>query len=236
MTISICDDNRHGREKLGELVSQYKRERGISKLDIRNYDSPLKLAADLSKVESDAYLLDIMFNNGSGMELAKEIRQYYHNNPIIFVSSPTKSVRNALNVYAMRYYMKPNELFEMLDYTLEIKQTKRIPIYSLNTTEGKQQIHFKDIMYVERSAQVILLTTSNGRVHESVTLRESFASKVKPLLEDERFTQTHVSFLVNLNAIDTYHKDEIIMRDGRRIPISRKFIPIVKEKYSAYFR
>lgn len=235
MTISICDDSRGGREKLGELVSQYKKERGISKLTILDYDSPIKLAADLSRVESDAYLLDIMFKNGNGIELAKEIRQYYHSNPIIFISSPTKPVRNMLNVYATRYYMRPHELFEMLDHTLEIRQAKRSPVYSLNTTKGKQQIYFSDIMYVERSAQVLLLTTLNGRVHESVTLRESFASKVGPLLADERFTQTHVSFLVNMDAIDRYHKNEIIMRDGHRIPISRKFIPIVKEKYAAHF-
>lgn len=235
MTISICDDNRSGRERLEELVSQYKKERGLPKLNILNYDSPRKLAADLSRVESDAYLLDIMFHNGSGIELEKEIRQYYRNNPIIFVSSPVRGVRNVSSVCALRYYVRPHELFEMLDHTLELKQTVRAPIYSLNTTRGKQQILFSDIMYVERSAQVLLLTTSNGRVHESVTLRESFASKVKPLLADDRFTQTHVSFLVNMDAIETYHKDEIVMRDGHRIPISRKFIPIVKEKYAAYF-
>lgn len=233
MTISICDDNRGERERLKELVSQYKRERGIPKLDILNYDSPGKLAADLSRVESDAYLLDIVFHNGN--ELEDKIRQHYRNNPIIFVSSPARSVRNMSSFCAVRYYVKPHELFEMLDHTLDLKQTVRAPIYSLNTTKGRQQILFNDIMYVERSAQVLLLTTSNGRVHESVTLRESFASKVKPLLEDPRFTQTHVSFLVNMDAIETYHKDEIVMRDGHRIPISRKFIPIVKEKYATYF-
>ena len=54
------------------------------------------------------------------------------------------------------------------------------------------------------------------------------------LLEDARFTQTHVSFLVNIDAVDRYQKNQMIMRDGRCIPISRKYIPAVKEKYNAY--
>lgn len=238
MVISICDDNRIGLEMLTKMIEKYKEKRQITDLEILNYDSPVALARDLKKKESDVYLLDIMFPDGNGIDLAKEIRLHYHHNPIVFISSSQKHMLNAFNVYALRYFVKPvhtAELFETLDYALEDMKVNGPSYYQINTVEGKQQIRFSDIMYVERKDQTILITTNSGKVHESVTLRESFASKVQPLLDDHRFMQTHVSYLVNIDAMDTYQRDQILMQDGRSIPISRSFASSVKEKYMRYF-
>lgn len=233
MTISICNKNHAGRS-LKQLVLQYKKERGLTMLNILNYDSPGKLEADLGRVESDAYLLDLMFPGMSGIDLAKKIRKHDGCNPIIFVSVPARETCSASDAYAMRYYVKPLELYELLDHTLKLERRKGKDVYSLNTSEGRQSIRFGEIMYVERIAQAMLITTVGGRSYESVTLRESFTSKVALLLEDERFTQTHVSYLVNMDAVAMYQKNQMIMRDGRCIPISRKYVPAVKEKYRAY--
>ena len=70
MIVSICDDNSIGREVLRELVLEYRRQREISDLKILEYDSPVVLAKDLDRIESDIYLLDIMFPDGNGIELA----------------------------------------------------------------------------------------------------------------------------------------------------------------------
>ena len=219
---------------MGKLVSQYKKERNLTALKILNYDSPGKLEADLGKVESDAYFLDIMFSGMSGVDLAKKIRRYDACNPIVFLTPATRNVYRVSSAYAIRYFVKPVELYDLLDDSLKAGKAHGNSFYSLNTVEGRQSICFAEIMYVERIAQAILVTTVGGRTYESVTLRESFASKVRLLLADERFMQTHVSYLVNIDAIDRYQKNQIIMRDGRCIPISRKYIPVVKEKYNAY--
>lgn len=238
MVISICDDDPIGRGMLTKMIEKYRQKRQISDLEILTYQSPAALAKDLGKKESDVYLLDIMFPDGNGIDLAKEIRLHYHHNPIVFISSSPKHMLHAFNVYALRYFVKPvhsRELFETLDYALENMKVNGPSYYQINTTEGKQQICFSNIMYIERKDQTILITTNSGKVYESVTLRESFASKVQPLLDDHRFMQTHVSYLVNIDAIDTYQRDQMIMQDGRSIPISRSFASGVKEKYKCYF-
>lgn len=238
MIISICDDNQIGREIVKELVLKYQEERGISDLEVLEYDSPVRLAKDLDRIESDVYLLDIIFPDGNGIDLAREIRLRYHHNSIIFITTSAADTLNAFNVFALRYFVKPvkpKELFETLDYALAHMLEEGPKYYMINTIEGKQKIRFSSIMYVERSGQILLITTNTGKVHESVTLRESFASKLKPLLEDGRFVQTHVSYLVNLDAVDVYQKDQMIMQNGRCIPISRGFSPGVKEKYYTYF-
>lgn len=52
MTIRICNRNRAGRERLEQLVTRYKNERGLSTLKIFSYDSPGKLEADHNFSES----------------------------------------------------------------------------------------------------------------------------------------------------------------------------------------
>lgn len=238
MIVSICDDNSIGRDVLRTLLMEYQRQRGISDIEILEYDSPVMLGRDLDRVESDVYLLDIIFPDGNGIELAKEIRLRYHHNPIIFITSSEEDTMNAFNVFALRYFVKPvrpKPFFETMDYAVARLKTDAPKYFVINTTEGKQKLRFSSIMYVERKNQNLHITTNTGKVYESVTLRESFASKLSPLLAEDRFVQTHVSFVVNLDAVDTYRKDQMIMQDGRCIPISRSFSTNVKERYLSYF-
>lgn len=238
MIVSICDDNPIGREVLRALLMEYQRQRKIANMEILEYDSPVALARDLDRIESDVYLLDIIFPDGNGIELAREIRLHYHLNPIIFITSSKEDTLNAFNVFALRYFVKPvkpKPFFETIDYAMSRMKKDSPKYFMINTIEGKQKLRFSSIMYVERKSQVLHITTNTGKVYESVTLRESFASKLKPLLEDERFVQTHVSFVVNLDAVDVYRKDQMTMQDGRKIPISRNFSTSVKERYLSYF-
>ncbi len=239
MIVSICDDNEIGREILKELLWEYQRHRDIETLEIMEYDSPLALIKDLDRVESDVYLLDIMFPDGNGIELAKEIRLRYHHNPIIFITSSKEDTMKAFTVYALRYFVKPisqSTFFETMDYVCTMLYESGAPKYFLiNTTEGRQRLRFSSIMYVERKNQSVLLTTNSGKIYESVTIRESFSNKLGPLLEDGRFVQTHVSFVVNLDSLDLYGKNYLTMQDGRRIPVSRNFYIDAKEKICAYF-
>ena len=238
MIVSICDDNLIGREVLRELLLEYQRQRGISDLKILEYDSPVVLEKELDRVESDVYLLDIIFPDGNGIELAREIRLRYHHNPIIFITSSNKDTMNAFNVFALRYFVKPvkpKPFFETMDYAVGRLKENAPKYFLINTIEGKQRLRFSSIMYVERKSQILHITMNTGKIYESVTLRESFASKLRPLLEDDRFVQTHVSFVVNLDAVDAYRKDQMLMQDGRSIPISRNFSTSVKERYLSYF-
>ena len=145
---------------------------------------------------------------------------------------------NAFNVFALRYFVKPvrpKPFFETMDYAVGRLQEDAPKYFMINTTEGKQRLRFSSIMYVERKNQVLHITMNTGKVYESVTLREAFASKLRPLLEDDRFVQTHVSFVVNLDAVDAYKKDLMIMQDGKEIPISRNFSTRVKEQWLSYY-
>lgn len=238
MIISICDDSTIGRDIVKELVLKYREKRQIQDLEILEYDSPVALERDLDKIESDIYLLDIIFPDGNGIELARRIRLRYHYNPIVFITSSEKETMNAFKVYALRYFVKPiraRELFETLDYVFTDAWRQQPKYFPIRTIEGSLNLRYSTIMYVERDGQTLMITTNSGRVYQSVTLRESFSSKLGALLEDERFVQTHVSFVVNLDAVKSCRKHAMIMQDDREIPISRNYSAAVKERYRQYY-
>lgn len=238
MIISICDDSPIGRTIVKEMVLRYREKRQIPDLEILEYDSPVPLEEDLEKIESDMYLLDIFFPDGNGIDLARKIRLHYHYNPIVFITASKKDTMNAFNVHALRYFVKPvrpRELYDMLDYVFADARKKEKKYFPVRTVDGERKLRYSSIMYVERDGQTLRITTSSGRVYQSVTLRESFSAKLKPLLEDERFVQTHVSFVVNLDAVKACFKNTVLMQDGREIPISRKYNVSVKESFHQYY-
>lgn len=238
MIISVCDDNLIGRDFVRNVVLYYKKMRELGEVEVLEYASPKQLESDLDTVEADVYILEVIYQDGDGIELARQIRFRYLYNPILFITSSKEHAITAFGVYATGYLVKPvrpKALLEALDYACKITAGNRDPYLLINTVEGRQKLRFSAIMCVERNGQSLRITLNSGRVLDSVTLRESFASKVEPLLTDEHFVQTHVSFLVNLDAVELYQKDHIILQNGREIPISRKYRTIVKEKYNEYF-
>ena len=238
MIISICDDSPIGRTIVKEMVLRYREKRQIPDLEILEYDSPIPLEEDLEKIESDMYLLDIFFPDGNGIDLARKIRLRYHYNPIVFITASKKDTMSAFNVHALRYFVKPvrpRELYDTLDYVFADAWKKQTKYFSIRTIDGERNLRYSSIMYVEREGQTLKITTNSGKVYQSVTLRESFSAKLKPLLEDERFVQTHVSFVVNLDAVKAYCKNTVLMRDGREIPVSRKYNTSVKENFHQYY-
>ncbi len=234
MIISICDDSPVARCVIKEMILLYKERRKIPDMEVLEYDTPTSLEKDLKKIESDIYLLDIFFPDGNGIELAKKIRLRYHYNPIVFITASGEYTMGAFHVYALRYLLKPvhmHELFGTLDYVLEKVRRQEPKYFRIRTFDGTQNLKYSTIMYVERDGQTFLVTTGSGRVYQGVTLRKSLTSRLQELLADDRFVQTHVSFVVNIDAVAVYHGNYIVMQDGREIPISRKFHASVKSRF-----
>ena len=234
MIISICDDSPVARRVIKDMVLLYKERRKIPDLEVLEYDSPISLEGDLKKIESDIYLLDIFFPDGNGIELAKKIRLRYRYNAIVFITDSGEYMMRAFRVYALRYLLKPvhmHELFETLDYVFAKVWRQEQKYFPIRTLDGTRNLQYSSIMYVERERQAFLVTTGSGRVIHSVTLRKSFAGRLRELLADVRFVQTHVSFVVNIDAVEVYHNNYMVMQDGREIPISRKFQASLKAKF-----
>ena len=239
MKIIICDDDQASLDQIKNLLIAYGREKKI-RMEIHTYLSAAEVqqaivAGELKNI--DLILLDIMMEGKSGIELAEGIRSKNKDLPIVFVTSSTEFALKAYHVRAVRYLLKPlnRELIdEMLDFVTTHLLTKKDKLFEINTKKGCVNINYSEIIYVENVARRMWVTLKNGKVYQSVGIRDSFEKQVGCLLQEENFIQPHKSYVVNLDYVSSYTTSILHMDNDSDIPISRRNSLEVKQRYLKY--
>ena len=87
------------------------------------------------KISPDLVITDIMMPEMTGLEMAKELKEINQNTPIIILSafSDKDKLLNAIDVGVIKYFIKPFDPDELLDY-----------IYSISSKLGNKLISLTD--------------------------------------------------------------------------------------------
>lgn len=233
INIAICDDTK---EEL-DLISSY-----VSKI-INNINIEFKISTfndgeefieyvSSSKEIYDIVFLDIYMKFSNGINTAKKIREFDKECKIIFITSSKEHAIESYEVRALYYILKPIEEDKLKDAIF-------IAIEDLNLNDkniviknkkGSYKIIYKDILYAESSARVVMIHLVSGQTI-------SFYSKLKDfieLIQDDRFIRCHKSFVVNMHHVIKIEGNYIFMSGNLKIPISSVNSGTVKEKYFNY--
>lgn len=215
--IAVCDDEAGQRDYLISLIGQWFAGHSALKGDIRQYPSAEAFLFDYEENKDwQLLVLDIEMKEISGMKLAKKIRAGGDSVPIVFVTGYDEYLEEGYDVEALHYLMKPlsEEKFNrVLDRAL-LRQTE--PRHVFETEEGSVSLALSSIWYAEADGHYCALYTQD----KSYKLRCSI-SALEKRLQGTCFEKAHRSFLVNLTHVLSITHREVIMDDGRRIPLSR---------------
>ncbi len=237
--IVVCDDDQTSMEQIKGLLHAYGREKEI-RMDIHTYTSALEVQEALTAGElenADLLMLDIMMEGKNGIELAEDIRKKDRNIPIVFATTSPEFALKAYHVFAVRYLLKPLEneaVWEMLDFVIAHLLTKKDKIFGINTKKGCVNVNFSEIVHVENVARKMCVTMKDGKIYQSVGIRDSFEKQVEALLQEENFIQPHKSYVVNLDYVSSYTTTILHMDNNNDIPISRRNSLEVKTRYLKY--
>lgn len=227
--IAICDDEKNIRTYLRTLIEKQNIE-----CEISEYASGEELLT--AHIEWDLLFLDIDLKAEiSGMSLAKLVRSREQKKQpiIIFVTGYKEYVFDAFDVGAFHYLLKPvskEKFVEVFDNAIkqiskEIEQqSKSIRVQFGNTN---QVIPVADILYVESQNHKVILHTKSEMIE--------YYAKISDLEEElkEQFFRIHKGYLINLEHVDKYSKNEVCLRNNDRLPLSKyKYADFVK----AYLR
>lgn len=223
ISIAICDDDNNITKKLKEIIKEY--------CNVKSLECTFKIfhsgeALLISETTYDILFLDIYMDGLNGIETAKHLRQKDKSVEIIFLTSFSGLAREALSVHAFEYLEKPiqkeiifhqmDEVLSKLSYKkgMEENRTKIITFYGGRNDIG---ICVNDIFYFERTDRKIKAVTKKG----NFILYETIASLEEKLQEFD-FVTPHQSFVVNIDNIKDYIKDQIIMINHDIIPVAQK--------------
>lgn len=221
--IALCDDEQDELEILEAAVKRYGAERELS-LEVKAYAKGEDLLANWDNF--DIIFLDIYMSGINGIDTAKDIRKRDKQVEIIFITSHIGLTKEALAVHAFEYLDKPvsrETIYKQMDEVLE-KITQSKPNYTmkketveLNTGKSIIRLAVDDIYYFERCDRKIKAVTVKG----SYIVNETISSLEQKFRKFD-FVMPHQSFVVNINHMQDYFKDEIIMTNYDTIPVAQK--------------
>lgn len=228
MKIAIVDDEKICRDKLIELLSNYKESEKFT-IDVFNCGKEF-LRED--KIY-DIIFLDIEMPEIDGISLANKIITKNDETLIFYITSYASLVTKAINNYAFTFIPKPinqEDLFLELERALKkIENTKKILL--INTKEAQICKLISEIKYIESLGKKCLIHMNDENV---ISVNERLVNFVDKLNE-YNFIQCHKSYFINLKFITELKVNQIILNGSNDcIPIGRKYETNLKEKFNLF--
>lgn len=233
LKVGIVDDEPFFLKQIRIMINKFSLEKHIPiETEIFNSGASILFRID-SDVYYDVYLLDIVLPNKNGLDIARNIRNRFPEAYIIFITSHTCYSLDAfeLNVYR---YIKKTKISEKLPNALndiwkEVSLGEK-ESYVIDTCMRKEKILFKNIFYVFKENKYSVFVTSRG-----ISKIRKALVKVYEELGNNDFILIDRGYIVNIMHIMKVVKNELTLRNGEIIIVSRTHMKEVKEKISYFW-
>lgn len=226
--ILLCDDDPRFLESLRNQIRGILEE-SQTPASLFAYQDAREIPARILKT-ADIFFLDIDFSGQkyNGLDIARKIREYSRNSILIFVTSYVEYAPEGYEMQAFRYLLK-NELDAKLrDYLNQAIRKMQETRQQITVTIGGEPttLLLSDILYLEAQGHSIKIHTPAGEMTVYGTMAE-WEEKLSPL----GFLRTQKSYLVNMQQIQTYQCDRLVLKNQVQLPVSEKFYREQKNKF-----
>ena len=233
--IAVIDDVAEEAEYIRSLSDKYFENHRGYKHEIDTYERGESLVRDIKAGKYyDIYLLDVEMPEKSGLEIAKEIRRCYPEVFVVFVTNHVQYAIPAYEVNAFRYIPKrllSEKLPEAYDHLLPKLDLFDKRVYMIESASNIEKILYKDIYYVTKYSKYLTIHHRHGESKVRKTL-----STIMDELDSSEFIYIDKGCIVNLIHITSCKKEEVVMRNGDSLKISRPRYRQVRESIMDYWR
>ncbi len=235
--VAVCDN---------EETEIAKIRRGLSGWQVRHLNYELKIksftdAKDLidlfqeGRYAPDVLFLDVYMPGASGIVVAKDIRDMGYEGEIVFITTSREHALEAFGVNALQYLVKPVEaqrLSSVLDMLFVSGREKRKDCILLRIDGRVCRISVDDIVYCEAQGKnqcLHLLHDVRQQLHMSMLEIHDMLS------ERQKFVRVGVSYIVNLDHVDSLNAQKICLDNGENIFLPRGAYQPLREQYFHYY-
>lgn len=225
MRIAICDDQKIYRDDILAHCKRLLCEEGIV---YKTYSLGDELLA--SGEMFDFLFLDIEMAGMDGIQVKDVLEQQGGSGKIIFLTSHEERMREAFGANVIGFLRKPVQDADLLPIVQKMKRFMDRKTVEWEEDGRLYTVYAEDIQYIEVEDKYTYVFVGTEKYLVRRSLREW-----ETLLPDTDFGMANRSCLVNLGLLDRV-KSEIVLDDGKKIPISRKYKKEIEEKYKGYLR
>jgi len=223
--IAVCEDKDEDMAHIRNLLCQTK-----ILCDFTEYTSaePLLFDIETNQKQFDVFFLDIYLPGQNGVEAARCIRASHPDAIIIFLSTSEEFYREAFDLYAFQYLIKPVSLAGLTQVLLKAAEKITTPEETLQITfRGRNTIlRHADIRYISSSNHALCFHMQGGQEYTSYGRLDELEAQ----LASELFVRCHKSFIANLLYVNRLTREGFYI-DETLIPISRSYATGAKKSY-----
>lgn len=230
LTTLIIDDEQDSANLLRLQLQKY-----CPQIDaVHTFNSPLKALEEIEFIKPDLVFLDIEMPELNGFQFLEKLLPITFS--VVFITAYNEFAIKAFRFSALDYLVKPifvDDLVEAVKKAINVgkplqeqinlfqqqahaKQINKIAVSSLS---GIVFINLEDILYVEASSNYSILVLLNAeKVIISKTLKD-----VQQILENRDFFRIHRQYIVNLNKVKLFNKNDCIltMENDKQLQVAR---------------
>lgn len=216
MRIAICDDDPLDIER----ISRYTVRIINYAVEYEFFHTPEELLAAGSREDQspDMYILDIEMPGMNGLEVAKAIRTRDSRALIVFLTSHMKYMPDVFEVVTFDFISKPiteERLRELLGKA-DTYLNRTNQSFSFTFRQCRYSLKYSEIVYLEKRGRQAIIHTDNQTYRAILSTGELWER-----LDGKVFAAAHSSYIVNLEHVRSVSHDEVEMKDGTKIFISR---------------
>lgn len=235
LRLCICDDKEANVLDLRRLVQMFSEEHPEVPIQIEVFQSAYDLLDYINETGGfDLYLLDIIMPDLSGIELAKRIRRRGETAEILFLTVSREYAVEAFGVKASNYLVRP---IQKSDFDREILSCiqrlapKENPALMLKTKDGFRKICIRELVMVESFNHSRACTLADGTTIETTATLSSLFAQLRSY---PCFFMPHRAYVVHLDYVNGITASELLLSNGKKIPVSRKVYTELKSVLMDY--
>ena len=232
--IAVCDDNIDELSNMIQLINQYRSSKHLN-CEYSAFRNGFELVSALEKGKRfDIYCLDIIMPGFTGIDVAKDIRAFDKNAPILFFTSSTEFALESYSVKAINYVLKPiskEKFFFTLDDVMDRMKMQNDDAIIVKSYDVMQKILISNLVFAEVIGRNVLYHLISGKVIECT---DSFACVCDSLLKYSRFIRTHRSYIINMQYVDAIENHQVTLQTLSTVPIAQGKVREIKQRYLAY--
>ena len=215
ITIAICEDEKTYAEYIRDFVAEV-----IPDVQITYFSDAENFYDSIKHKKYVLYLLDIEMPKKNGIEIAREIRNYYKKTIIIFLTNYEEYVYDGYEVNAFRYIPKTlvkEKLKLALESAYKEYQDNNSYIF-ITDVDGKQiKVNIYDVICIEKELKNVVYYTQNGVIRSAEPLK----SALKNFTGKRIFVEINRAVVINVNHIYDINKLKVTMDNDHELYISR---------------
>ncbi|QNM05325.1 LytR/AlgR family response regulator transcription factor [Qiania dongpingensis] len=230
--IAVCDDIEEERSALRCFLNSYFVQNPYP-YTITEYATGESLCDDISEGSRfDLIFLDIFMSGMSGIETARQLREYDRQAAVIFLTTTPDFALESYDVRAYGYLVKPLKAQKaewLLDCYLREEYGGRQKTLMVREGSRGVRIPYREIEYIESNRNLLLVHLENEEVHRVYAKLDD----VEQELASHGFLRCHQSFLINMERVQAA-LDDFVMESGTRVPIRQRGAKAIRDNYFEY--